>query len=473
MMDSPTSEHPDREPHTPPPTTPSNPVDRVTAALGNAVLPGLGYAFAWRWWAATAALAGALLLFVLLLRTGLLGYQVLLVLWWGMGIVHGALLRDAPARRPERKSRHVTLGLMALTVLILASSLRHQGATVAADVEAARSEGDCVAVRTAQGSLAFFVRAANAPLAAESEQTVEACDRLDEATELLAQGLKGDTAAAKDGFAALDAARPGDGALARSALDSFLRSLDSQKPCVLAAATGWLRDHDKKSALRDRASDVAGRKAPAALSACGDARMESREWAKAKKSFQKLIADHPSSPLTDHARKETTRAKHETQLETVERKLESSTYCKDPTPYGAAKAYGKGSNQALFTAGEDEEYIKDLPDKWRTSFPGDATMVVCTHKPSEGDAVATCPYVAEDDASLTFNVRWTKVKIGVKVYELRTGKLVADRSVQISGKSCPAKYPYFLTPLRGSTLSESVEPSASDVRKAFAPLLKR
>lgn len=473
MMDNPESERSGSKPPAPPSTPPSSPVDRVTVVLGNAVLPGLGYAFARRWWTAVAALAGAVVLFWLLVRTSSLGYEVLLAVWWALGIVHGALLRDAPAQQEERRRRHIALGAMVLAVLVLGVSLRYQAAEVAAEVESARSDGDCVAVRTAQGGLSFFVRASNAPLAAEGEQTVDACDRLDEAADLMERGLAGNLVAAKKGFAALDAARPGDGALARSALDKFLRGLDSHGPCVIASATDWLSGHDKKSALRERASDVADRKAPAALSKCGDSHMKAEQWAKARKSFQDLIADHPRSSFTDHARKELTQAKREIQLERVESRLDDGSYCAKPLAYEAAKAYGKGENRALFAYGNGEEHIKDLPGKWKTADAREATMIVCTGEPSDGEVVATCPYTKDDAPQVSFNASWAKVKIPVKVYELRTGKVVADRSVQIGGTSCPFRYKTFQNPLAGSTITESVWPSASDVRKAFAPLLKR
>ncbi|MFT9667484.1 tetratricopeptide repeat protein [Streptomyces rhizosphaericola] len=479
-MDSPENKRPD----TPPPAgndTPPGPSDRLTVALGNAALPGLGYAFARRRRTAAAALAGAVLLFWLLLNTGHGAYEVLLGLWWAFGIVHGALLRDTPARRPAETARQVAVGALVLALLATAGSLRYQAASVAKDVESARSSGDCVAVRSAQSGLSFLVRAANAPLAADSERTVAACDELDDAGRLLERGLNDGMTSAKAGFAMLEAARPGDGALARSVLDRFLRKMESQEPCVIAAAHGWLRDHDTRSPLLDRASEAAERRAPTALSECGDTLMRSGEWSKARTNFRKLVADHPGDPLADHARKETTRATQEIELDAVQRKLSKDSYCDAPTRYGAAEAYGKGTNRALFATGRNEKlaavrnerHIRKLPDKWRTDTARGATMIVCTGDPSDGEVVATCSYITDRSPRVTYTARWAKVKIPVKVYELRTGKLVADRSVQIGGTSCPYRYARSLTPIAGSTVTESVTPSASDVRKAFAPLLKR
>ncbi|MFF5564855.1 hypothetical protein ACFY7Z_01155 [Streptomyces sp. NPDC012623] len=462
-------EPPDRAPVTTPPPVR---LDRLTAALGNAALPGLGHAIARRWLTAAAALAGAALWLGLALETGQLRYEVLLVLWWVLGIAHGALLRGVPARRPGQTARHVTAGVMALAVLLGAGFLRHQAATVAENVESARGKGDCAGVRSAQGRLWIGTWAANAPLAAEGERTVAACARLDEARELLARGLKGDKEALAAGFAVLDAARPGDAALARSALDGFLRRIRAQEACNAAVVTSWLRDHRKNTVLRGRAADAAERQAPTALSGCGDARMALGQWPRARDNFRQLLADYPDNALADHARSESTRATHELELMTVQDRLNYSRYCENPAGYGAAPPYGKGENRAVFTAGDDADYISDLPDSWRTEDPRKATMIVCTGPPSHGDVVETCRYTTEmNPYGPAFNVHWTKVKLRVKVYELRTGKLVADRSVQISGSSCPDRHRTYQLVAEG--MSEYVTPSKADVRRAFASPLKR
>ncbi|WP_255951334.1 hypothetical protein [Streptomyces odontomachi] len=64
----------------------------------------------------------------------------------------------------------------------------------------------------------------------------------------------------------------------------------------------------------------------------------------------------------------------------------------------------------------------------------------------------------------------------MKVYELRTGKLVAHRKVQISGSSCPSKLhyttPYGLTDI-GPPSDVQVKASDGDVRAAFRSLIQR
>lgn len=61
------------------------------------------------------------------------------------------------------------------------------------------------------------------------------------------------------------------------------------------------------------------------------------------------------------------------------------------------------------------------------------------------------------------------VEVRVKVYALRTGKLVSDRKLQINGASCP----YSIFCYGGPPSYRSVTPSDADVRDAFGPLVGR
>ncbi|MGP4009302.1 hypothetical protein [Streptomyces sp. 4N124] len=65
----------------------------------------------------------------------------------------------------------------------------------------------------------------------------------------------------------------------------------------------------------------------------------------------------------------------------------------------------------------------------------------------------------------------------VKVYELRTGKLVTNRKIQIDGSSCPPSVSYYEygydSDDSGPDPDDYVEESKSDVREAFRPLVVR
>jgi hypothetical protein len=62
--------------------------------------------------------------------------------------------------------------------------------------------------------------------------------------------------------------------------------------------------------------------------------------------------------------------------------------------------------------------------------------------------------------------------IPLKVYELRTAKLVAETSVEIGGASCPQRlsYTYYMTDL-GPPSEVYVEASDADVHAAFRSLI--
>ncbi|MFJ8189515.1 hypothetical protein ACIQ8D_06960 [Streptomyces sp. NPDC096094] len=84
-----------------------------------------------------------------------------------------------------------------------------------------------------------------------------------------------------------------------------------------------------------------------------------------------------------------------------------------------------------------------------------------------GNTVRTCRY--RDDDQRIRSVTFHKVEVRVKAYALRTGKLVTDRKLQISGASCP----YFISYYGSPPSQRSVTPSDANVRDAFEPVVKR
>ncbi|MFE5119420.1 hypothetical protein [Streptomyces sp. NPDC056669] len=67
-----------------------------------------------------------------------------------------------------------------------------------------------------------------------------------------------------------------------------------------------------------------------------------------------------------------------------------------------------------------------------------------------------------------------KIAVPVKVYELRTGRLVSHRTLQIGGSSCPAIITYYSDSSGpGPASNRYVSPATSDVRAAFRPLVNR
>jgi hypothetical protein len=72
-------------------------------------------------------------------------------------------------------------------------------------------------------------------------------------------------------------------------------------------------------------------------------------------------------------------------------------------------------------------------------------------------------------------VTFHKIAIPVKVYELRTGKLVSDTLVEISGASCPKvlSYTYYGPADLGPGSDEYVIASNANVQAGFRYLIIR
>ncbi|MFF7153217.1 hypothetical protein [Streptomyces sp. NPDC008139] len=110
-------------------------------------------------------------------------------------------------------------------------------------------------------------------------------------------------------------------------------------------------------------------------------------------------------------------------------------YCSKPAKYSAAAPYRKGTNYALFPG--DDEYTRKLPGSWSAGDVTKAVLVVCVGDRDYGTTVTTCPYENKRLPDFPREVKFRKIAIPVKVFDLRTGKLVSSRTVRIGGGSCP------------------------------------
>lgn len=205
--------------------------------------------------------------------------------------------------------------------------------------------------------------------------------------------------------------------------------------------------------------------------------MAAKNWTNARTRYQQLLGQYPADQLTARARDGVGRATLAIELANVRSLLDESTdtqpaYCSKPAKYGGAAPYGKGTNRALFYG--NDTYTHKLPASWRTADAAHAVLVVCAGDEGYGTAVQTCPYQSGLSPYTSTDVTFHKIAIPVKVYELRTGKLVAKRKIQIDGASCPRRITY--TTYDGISAPPStryVKASTADVRAAFQPLIKR
>jgi hypothetical protein len=379
--------------------------------------------------------------------------------------------------------RHQTAALaVTVPVLLAAGLLRFDASRIGHSVTEARESGDCAGVLTAQDRVWFGDRMADAPLTARGDRTVKACHRLETAEAQLATGLTGDTEALAAGYDTLASvlAAPGNKEMVETVLNGFLSGLPTKDPCHTATVTDWLRHRKQTHNALDRSADTVQRTAPAALVGCGDDLMDDSDWEPARSRYQQLLDQYPGDDRTDEARSGVKKATQSIELANVRDLLEGPTdskpeYCSKPAKYSAAAPYGKGTNRAMFFG--NDEYTGKLPGSWRTTDAAHAVLVVCAGDEDYGTSVRTCPYTGESGTFSHFptDVTFHKIAIPVKVYELRTGKLVASRKVQISGTSCPAHFSYttFGPTDIGPPSDQYVKASKDDVLDGFESLIKR
>lgn len=461
-----------------PPRAP-RPVDPVVAALGNATLLGLGYLLLRRWKSAAFALIGTGWLLNLTASTAETWCEILLLLWWAVGIAHGWFLARRRAEHVVRRGQRV--GALAVTVVVLLTAvlLRVDAYGIEDRVNEAREGGDCATAVATQHEVWWGHRLAGAPVVEPGEAVVEACHRLERAASTLAGAARdGNIEDLERGFGMLAGvlSEPGNEQTVRATLNAFLDGLPTGDACHTADIAGWLRDRERTRDVLDRSADTAARTEPGALSACGDDLMAEDAWPQARARYQDLLDEYPDDTRTDRARSGVRKATLAIELDQVRNLIESTSdaesgYCDSPARYSGAPPYRKGFNRALFLG--DTEYTGRLPGDWRTGDPAKAALVVCADTAENGAAVETCYYKNDKSKYFPYEVTFHKAKIPLKVYELRTGKRIDPRSVQISGSSCPRSlyYEYYTYDLGPG--DQFVTPSKSDVKNAFRPVVKR
>ncbi|MER7108320.1 hypothetical protein [Streptomyces sp. NPDC000229] len=465
-------------PRPPEPPAPA-PCDPVAAAIGNASLLGIGYLLLGHRRPAAIAVLGTGVLLELTAATAEVWCELLLLLWWAVCTAHGWFLARGREHVPRRAQRTGTLAVT-VAVLLTAVVLRVEAHGIENRVNEAREAGDCDGVFAAQSEVWSGHRVAGATVVEPGDAVVETCQRLERAASTLYDaGQSGDLKKLEQGFGVLAhvLAEPGHEKTVQTVLNTFLDALPTADACDTADIAGWLRTREPTRDVLDRSADAATRTEPAALAGCGDALMDEENWKQAQVRYQRLLDAYPDEPLTGKARSGVKKAGLAIELDEVRALIAAthgatSGYCDKPAKYSAAPPYRKGANRALFLG--DTEYTGKLPGAWRTDDPTKAALVVCAETAKNGTAVESCYYENDKSVHLPHRVTFHKVKIPLKVYELRTGKRVGPRSVQISGGSCPAvlRYEYYGTYDYGPG-DQFVSTTDSDVRDAFRPIVTR
>ena len=277
--------------------------------------------------------------------------------------------------------------------------------------------------------------------------------------------LSGDTAALQAGMGQL----PGHEAMAERTVNRFVESLPTESACETAAITNLLRKTKKNGSVLDKAAAVVPKIEPTAIVECGDDLMAASDWSIAKDRYQQLIDQYPDHDLVPRAQEGVTKATQALELATVRGKLNPPfsdgrlpDYCSQPSPYSAAVPFGAARpNRALIYG---TEYSARLPADRGTNDAASAVLIICAAPAELGAAQETCQYESLSLPGVISTVTFHRIIVPVRVFEVKTGRVVTDARVEIGGVSCPQF-------INGSESARFVEPGDGDIHAGFNSLI--
>jgi hypothetical protein len=468
--------------------------DPLAVALANASLLSAGYVMLGRRGLAIGTALGTVMLVTILATVAKAVWgEALVLLWWAALTVHGWYLADRSLRgaRLDRVGRQRFVALAVTAPMLLAIALfRFDASRIERDAADARRKGDCSQALAALDRRGVGHRVTDAPLAARGDDTVRACGLTLSAAKEFDAVLAGDTGALDAGLSRLATVLgklPGHDRLVERVLDAFLDRLPTENACKTTAITDLLVQRRAGGNLLDRAVHAVPQIAPEAIVRCGGDLMAVKDWQQARARYQQLLDQYPDHELAASAKEGIKQATQSIELANVRELLKDSyagqqpTYCSKPAPYSGAAPYQRnGPNRALLFGPnttwphpDNYHYKSKLPGNRLARDISHAVLVICVGDTTFGARVKTCPYESNFAIDGVQDVTFRKVSIPVRVYEVRTGRLLVNTTVQIGGKSCPAvlRWTSYVSVDAGPPSEVYVTPSGSDVRAAFASLI--
>ncbi|PXX62143.1 hypothetical protein DFR70_1079 [Nocardia tenerifensis] len=462
--------------------------DPLAVVLGNASLLGVGYVMLGR--RRLAAVTGLLtisLVVTLATVARTTWFEIVVVVWWALLVVHSWILvraRQTLGRGRVARQRVTALGVL-IPVLLALGLLRFEAVHIGRDIDAARHRGDCGGAQSVLDRRWLGDTVADAPLAARGDHTERACRLLREAEQDLDGALAGDIQALSLGVDRMSTVRtglPGHETMADHVLHRFSDRLPTADPCRTSAITDWLSQQPRAAAL-NHLTEIVARIAPTALVDCGDQLMTAQDWPQARSRYQQVLDGYPGHPLTERARQGVEKATRAIELAKVRDLLRTPVrgsqprYCTEPAPYSGAAPYGPGLNHALLYG--NDEIAGLFPPDWTAGDAADAAVVMCMGSTEFGAPVATCTYenkagIPHIGESMAYtDVTFQKKAVPLRIFEVRTGRLIADTRVEIGGASCPEvlEYTFYGHHDFGPPSKVYVSSGDADVRAAFQSLI--
>jgi tetratricopeptide (TPR) repeat protein len=457
--------------------------DPSAAVLGNASLLGAGYLLLGRLGLAVVSVAvtAALLAAIELSEQPAWFWRVVLGLWWAFQIGHVWRLANGRTRLasppPQAPLRAVGEGVrtsvptqrfFAVTalVLVLVPALAVRADASRIEQTAADSHGadDCAAADAVAAALTVGHRLANGLPAARTETVRDACAKVAQAEDDLTEastpvGVATEFDLLQD---ALDEA-PQLQDEVDGLLDRFVASLAERDSCETLRIADWLAHRSADGPL-GRAAEAVPEFTPDALLGCGQAQFYQGMREGARDLYERLLEEYPDDPRVTEAESRIDAIDAEIELE----ELVSLTtgvaggtppYCDRQAPYRGAAPYDGSAPQATMLFG-DPKGVESLPASWLTTDPAEAVLIICAEYAGTGAYVESCEYEGG------YTVDFHKQQIDLRLFEVRTGELVDERSIELDG-SCP----YFLSYYGSVPETETVFVSESSYRDAYRPVI--
>lgn len=228
-------------------------------------------------------------------------------------------------------------------------------------------------------------------------------------------------------------------------LDDYVGRLPDIRPCYAMAHLEWVDRSDAFVGVADHVAAVA----PSILVNCGMELLEDSPQ-EAREIFQTVLDRYPKADAAETARELVDKADtilEELRLREVLGGGSEASYCEAPVPSRGAPAY-RGRGPHLIVVAEDvpppDDHIpmdersyddgvlaQTLPSQWFAEDVADAALVLCASLEG-GQLLATCLY--EGDLTLPL----LRQRIHVRAYEVRTGELAFELTVETGGGSCPS-----------------------------------